>query len=98
MYHVVARLKLLYLLPAFAACLWVSAQAEEYKAYLNGKFTTQEKLEAEESAGFDYRKLWSIVVLNWYWIILSTILFVTKAIEMSITSAWTFHLLPNEFY
>jgi len=48
-----SRLKLLYLLPAFAACLWVSAQAEEYKAYLNGKFTTQEKLEAEEEKRAD---------------------------------------------
>ena len=32
-----SRLKLLYLVPALAACLWVSAQAEEYKVYLNGK-------------------------------------------------------------
>ena len=32
-----SRLKLLYLIPAFAACLWVSAQAEEYKIYINGK-------------------------------------------------------------
>ena len=32
-----SRLKLLYLVPALAACLWVSAQVEEYKIYLNGK-------------------------------------------------------------
>ena len=32
-----SRLKLLYLVPALVACLWVSAQAEEYKVYLNGK-------------------------------------------------------------
>ena len=32
-----SRLKLLYLVPALAACLWVSAQAEEYKVYRNGK-------------------------------------------------------------
>ncbi|MBR2232225.1 MAG: capsid assembly protein, partial [Prevotella sp.] len=38
-----------------------------------------ERLEAEESAGFDFRKLWSIVVLNWYWIVLSTVLFVSAA-------------------
>ena len=32
-----SRLKLLYLVPALAACLWVSAQAEEYKVYLDGR-------------------------------------------------------------
>ncbi|MBQ9636400.1 MAG: energy transducer TonB [Prevotella sp.] len=32
-----SRLKLLYLVPALVACLWLSAQAEEYKVYLNGK-------------------------------------------------------------
>ncbi len=40
-----SRLKLLYLIPAFAACLWVSAKAEEYKTYLNGKLIEQEELE-----------------------------------------------------
>lgn len=39
-----SRLKLLYLVPALAACLWVSAQAEEYNTYLNGKLVTQEEL------------------------------------------------------
>ena len=39
-------LKLLYLVPALAACLWVSAQAEEYDTYLNGKLVTQEELVA----------------------------------------------------
>ena len=32
----------------------------------------------EESSSFDFRKLWSLVVLNWYWLILST-LFCTAA-------------------
>ena len=32
-----SRLKLLYLVPVLIASLWVSAQAEEYKVYLNGK-------------------------------------------------------------
>lgn len=41
-----SRLKLLYLVPALAACLWVSAQAEEYNMYLNGKLVTQEELVA----------------------------------------------------
>ena len=41
-----SRLKLLYLVPALAACLWVSAQAEEYNTYLNGKLVTQEELVA----------------------------------------------------
>ena len=43
------------------------------------EYIDNERLEAEESSGFDYRKLWSLVVLNWYWIILSTVLFVTAA-------------------
>lgn len=41
-----SQLKLLYLVPALAACLWVSAQAEEYTTYLNGKLATQEELES----------------------------------------------------
>ncbi|MBP5771485.1 MAG: polysaccharide biosynthesis tyrosine autokinase [Bacteroidaceae bacterium] len=39
----------------------------------------KERLEAEESSGFDFRKLWSIVILNWYWIIFSTLLCVAAA-------------------
>ena len=41
-----SRLKLLYLVPALAACLWVSAQAEEYNMYLNGNLVTQKELVA----------------------------------------------------
>ena len=41
-----SRLKLLYLLPSLAACLWVSAQAEEHTTYLNGKLMTQEEQES----------------------------------------------------
>ena len=40
-----SRLKLMYLAPAFAACLWISAQAEVYKTYLNGKLIEQKELE-----------------------------------------------------
>ena len=43
------------------------------------EFIDNERLETEESSGFDYRKLWSLVVLNWYWIILSIVLFITAA-------------------
>ena len=32
-----------------------------------------EKQEQEESSGIDFRKLWSIVVLNWYWLVFSTL-------------------------
>ncbi len=39
-----SRLKLLYLVPALTACLWVSAKAEVYATYLNGKLVTQEEL------------------------------------------------------
>lgn len=41
-----SRLKLLYLVPALAASLWVSAQAEVYTTYLNGKLATQEEHES----------------------------------------------------
>jgi len=41
-----SRLKLLYLVPALAASMWVSAQAEEYTTYLNGKLATQEEHES----------------------------------------------------
>ena len=41
-----SRLKLLYLVPALVACLWVSAQAEEYNTYLNGNLVTQKELVA----------------------------------------------------
>ena len=37
-----SQLKLLYLVPALATCLWVSTKAEEYKTYLNGKLIEQE--------------------------------------------------------
>ena len=41
-----SRLKLLYLVPALAACLWLSAQAEEYTTYLNGELVTKEELQS----------------------------------------------------
>ena len=41
-----SQLKLLYLVPSLAACLWVSAQAEEYNMYLNGNLVTQKELVA----------------------------------------------------
>ena len=42
-------------------------------------YIDKEKQEAEESSGFDFRKIWSIVVLNWYWFIFSTFAFVALA-------------------
>lgn len=45
-----SRLKLLYLVPALAACLWVSAQAEEYKVYLDGRPVTREEMDAIDPA------------------------------------------------
>lgn len=35
------------------------------------EYIDNEKLEEEGSSGFDFRKIWSLVVLNWYWFILS---------------------------
>lgn len=49
-----SRLKLLYLIPAFAACLWVSAKAEVYTTYLNGKLATQEELEAIDPSTIEH--------------------------------------------
>lgn len=37
------------------------------------EFIDDEKNVSEESSGIDFRMLWSIVVLNWYWLILSTV-------------------------
>lgn len=42
-------------------------------------YIDNERHEAEESSGFDFRKLWSIVVLNWYWFVFSTLFCVTLA-------------------
>jgi beta-lactamase regulating signal transducer with metallopeptidase domain len=49
-----SRLKLLYLFPSLAACLWVSAKAEVYATYLNGKLATQEELEALDPSTIDH--------------------------------------------
>ena len=49
-----SRLKLLYLLPALAACLWVSAKAEIYTTYLNGMLMTQEELEAIDPSTIEH--------------------------------------------
>ncbi len=45
-----SRLKLLYLVPALAACLWASAKGEVYTTYLNGKLATLEELKALDSS------------------------------------------------
>ena len=45
-----SRLKLLYLLPALVASLWVSAKTEEYQVYINGKLAIREKIEKLDSA------------------------------------------------
>ena len=45
-----SRLKLLYLVPALAASLWVSAKGEVYTTYLNGKLATLEELKALDSS------------------------------------------------
>lgn len=49
-----SRLKLLYLVPAFAACLWVSAKAEGYETYLNGKYAMQEELESIDHSTIEH--------------------------------------------
>jgi hypothetical protein len=69
-----SRLKLLYLVPALAACLWVSAQAEEYKVYLNGKLWASLKADTflidgrpvtrEEMDAIDHATIKSINVLH----------------------------------
>lgn len=65
------------------------------------EYIDNEKLEQEEAAGFDFRKLWSLVVLNWYWIILSTIVFVAAAFvylryQAPVFTAYTKILIKDE--
>ncbi len=43
------------------------------------EFIDEEKKEVEESSSIDFRMEWSIIVLNWYWIILSAVLCVGAA-------------------
>ena len=42
------------MVPALAACLWVSAKAELYKTYLNGKIATQEELESIDPSTIEH--------------------------------------------
>ncbi len=42
-------------------------------------YVENKQVEEEESSGIDFRKVWSIIVLNWYWIIFSTLLCVSLA-------------------
>ena len=49
-----SRLKLLYLVPALAVCLWVSAKAEGYETYLNGKYAMQEELESIDHSTIEH--------------------------------------------
>ncbi len=49
-----SRLKLFCLAPALAACLWVSAKAEVYATYLDGKLVTLKELKALDSSTIDH--------------------------------------------
>lgn len=42
-------------------------------------YIDEQKVEVEESSGFDYRLLWSIIVLNWYWLVASVLVCVAVA-------------------
>ena len=42
-------------------------------------YIDEERREVEESSGFDYRLLWSIIVLNWYWLVASVLVCVAVA-------------------
>lgn len=42
-------------------------------------YIDEERHDVEESSGFDYRLLWSIIVLNWYWLVASVVLCVAVA-------------------
>lgn len=43
------------------------------------EYIDNENLVADEASGFDFRKLWSMVVLNWYWFFFSTLFCVALA-------------------
>lgn len=65
------------------------------------EYIEKEKLEVEENSGFDFRKLWSIVVLNWYWILLSTVVIVSAALiylryQAPVFQAYTKILIKDE--
>ncbi len=65
------------------------------------EYIEKEKFEEEDSSGFDFRKLWSIVVLNWYWILLSTIVFVAASLvylrfQAPVYQAYTKVLIKDE--
>ena len=49
-----ARFKLLYLIPALAVSLWVSAKAEEYKVYVNDRLVSKEELASIDPATIDH--------------------------------------------
>lgn len=65
------------------------------------EYIDSEKLEVEEQSGFDFRKLWSLVVLNWYWIIVSTVFFLAAALiylryQAPVYQAFTKILIKDE--
>ena len=43
-------------------------------------YIDEEKKEMEESSGIDFRMIWSIIVLNWYWLIISAVVCVGLAL------------------
>ena len=36
-------------------------------------YIDEERKDVEESSGIDFRMIWSIIVLNWYWFIISAV-------------------------
>ncbi len=36
-------------------------------------YVDEERKDMEESSGIDFRMVWSIIVLNWYWFIISAV-------------------------
>ena len=43
------------------------------------EYIDDERKEVEESSGIDFRMIWSIIVLNWYWFIISAVVCVGLA-------------------
>ena len=53
--------------------------SEYYITYYMAEYIQTTKTEDMGSSGIDFRKVWSIIVLHWYWFIFSTLFCVTLA-------------------
>ena len=65
----------------FVICVELTTFAQQFKLYIKNMadYNDVELVDEQGSMGFDYRKLWSVNVLNWPWVVLSAFLCVAAA-------------------